>query len=454
MTQAEQTNSSPHGIFAALATPLFLGMAPIFGKVALDAGADPFTVAALRTIVAVLALWLVYIIFFRRYIFIYPAGLMGCVVIGAINGVGSLFYYSGLESLDASLVQLINGSYLAFAVLISRLGGQKINTRTLMRVGMTLFALVLITGLSAERIDPIGVGFMLANALMFAATVVLSQYVLYEMPAPTAALYILTTMGVLVTMVWLAIGSPLPIEPSIVLAPLSAEAFATVASPTSSALLLALIILPIVALGITTALSRLAMFASVKFLGGMQTAVNAALEIAVALLLSFVLLGDVLTAGQWAGVAVLIASILLVRQKDFAPRGFNPNSLVVANMSSVQFHRIAFHRAFGGEETDNPEHTMGSITTQEMIAIRRMMGAEPGGVDPFPISRSIKISERAMVATLDELDKLAAETAASTTEDGQHKRDESSNRAVNNKTAKPASQQLQEVRIPDELLDN
>ncbi len=355
---------NPIGVVAAFATPLFLGVAPVLGKFAIEAQADPFTVAALRTIVAVALLWISYGLFFRKYIFIYPAGLMGCVVIGIINGIGSLFYYGGLQQLDASLVQLINGVYLAFAVLLSRIGGQKTDIRTMVRVLMALTALLMVTGLGATEVNWTGVGYMLANALLFAGTVILSQYVLYEMPAPTAALYILTTMGVVVTMVWLAVAPPLN-QIDVVPATLA-----------------------IIALGITTALSRLAMFASVKILGGMQTAIMAAAEIGVALILAFIFLGDSLTMGQWAGVALLMTSILLIRQKDLLPRGFNPNAIVVANMSSVQFQRIAFHRAFGTNETDNYENTMGSITTQEMIAIQKMMGAQSGGLDPFPISKS------------------------------------------------------------------
>ncbi len=359
-------SSSPiqlRGIFAAFASPIFLGMAPIFGKIAFQAGADAFTVAALRTIIAVLLLWLTYSLFFRRFIYIYPAGLMGCIVIGAINGIGSLFYYGGLTSLDASLVQLINGSYLAFAVLLSRIGGQKASPRTLVRVLMAMTALVMITSFHATVPNWTGIGLMLGSALMFSGTVILSQYVLYEMPAPTATLYILTTMGVVVTMVWLAI------------------------SPTISLTIIENALPPIVALAVTTALARLAMFAGVKFMGGMQTAVLGITEIAVALVLAALILGETLTIGQWAGVALLIFSILLIRQKDLLPRGINPNALIVANMASVQFQRIAFHRAFGTETTDNAEGTMGAITTQEMLAIQRMMGAELGGIDPFPIGK-------------------------------------------------------------------
>ncbi|RMG81423.1 MAG: DMT family transporter [Chloroflexi bacterium] len=355
------------GITAALAAPTFLGMAPIFGKLAITAGADSFTVAALRTLVAVALLWGVYILFFRRFIYIYPAGLMGCAVIGIINGIGSLFYYGGLGLLDASLVQLINGMYLAFAVILSHLAGQKPDMRTLIRVGMAIAALILLTGFGNSAINWVGVGFMLASALMFAGTVMLSQYVLYEMPSRTATLYILTTMGVVVTMVWLAVGDMPSLE------------------------VLQLATGPIILLGITTAFSRLAMFAGVKFLGGMQTAIMAILEIGVALSLAALFLGERLTSTQWIGVIVLGATLLLIRERDLLPRGINPTALIAANLPSVQFQRIAFHRAFGTAEMDNELGTMAQITTQEMVAIQQMMGAKTGGIDPYPINASVEL---------------------------------------------------------------
>lgn len=351
------------GILAALSSPLFLGVAPIFGKLAIEAGADSFTISALRTGVSIFFLWSIYLIFFRKYIYIYPAGLVGCMVIGAINGIGSLFYYSGLAFLDASLVQLINGSYLAFAILLARIGGQKASRRTLIRVSLAMLALMMITSLNADGIHWTGVGLMLANALMFAGTVVLSQYVLYEMPAPTATLYIITTMGVVVGTVWLAVSPPISV-------PMLENATVW-----------------IVFLGISTALSRLTMFAGVKFLGSMQTAVLGITEIGVSLVLASLILGDVLSIGQWAGVVLLFTSILLIRQNDLTPTSLTPGALVLANMASVQYHTIAFHRAFGTRDMDNAEGTMGAITTQEMIAIQRMMGAQVGGIDPFPIGK-------------------------------------------------------------------
>lgn len=50
--------------------PIFLGMAPVLGKAALNGEADPFTIAALRTVAAAAILWVIYLIFWRKYIFI------------------------------------------------------------------------------------------------------------------------------------------------------------------------------------------------------------------------------------------------------------------------------------------------------------------------------------------------------------------------------------------------
>lgn len=377
MSAAPPANRLPlRSIAVALLTPSLLGVAPIFGKLAIGEGADPFSVAAIRTLIAAGLLWAVYAVAFRRYLYIYPAGLLGCMVIGAVNGIGSLFYYGGLGLLDASLTQLLNGLYVVFALILSHLGGERITRRVAIRMGLAMFALLLLTAFGNHRIDWLGVGLMLGSALMFAGTVILSQYVVYEMPAPTMALYVLTTMAVLVVMVWATVGQPIP-------APVLAASIGSIG-----------------VLGITTALSRLAMFASVRAFGSLRTAISAIAEIGVALALAFVVLGERLTPIQVGGVMLLAVSLLLIRAEDLLPRGINPGALLVSDMAGVQFQRIAFHRAFGTSEQDNAAGVMGSLTTFEMQAIQKMMGVSGKPVDPFPLSRNTNIDPDELAALL------------------------------------------------------
>jgi drug/metabolite transporter (DMT)-like permease len=68
----------------------------------------------------------------------------------------------------------------------------------------------------------------------------------------------------------------------------------------------------IFALGLTTALSRLAMFAGLERLGGIETALTSLLEILLSLFLAFLLLGERLTAAQWLGGVLLVISLALM----------------------------------------------------------------------------------------------------------------------------------------------
>ncbi len=333
---------------AALLSPLFLGLAPIFGKIALRGGSDPFTLAAIRTTLAAVFLWILYLIFWRKYIYIYTAGFLGCAVIGTVNGIGSLLYYNGLSRLDASLSQLLNGMYLIFVVLLVRLGGQTLSWRTGVRVLLALFGLLLITGGMRGTIDWLGVGLMLGNALLFAGTVILSQRVLYEMPARTVTLYVVSVMAVVVVM--------------------ARAAYDLRWLPQTSDAMYA-----IVALSISTALSRLMLFSGVKTLGSLQTSLLAISEIAVSMTLSYVFLDERLAVLQWIGVATFLISLLLqgdARYKLQVPQGATP----LPNMASISFQQIAFTHAFGNS----------GISQDELDAIRRMMGAD-GPLRPEPL---------------------------------------------------------------------
>src|SRR5574342_1001518 len=96
------------GINAAVISAFFLGLAPVFGKAAMGVGKfSPLAVVALRTSMAALLLVIIMAVFKRRILYIYPAGLLGCLLAGAVNGIGSIFYYVGLSKLNASVAQML-----------------------------------------------------------------------------------------------------------------------------------------------------------------------------------------------------------------------------------------------------------------------------------------------------------------------------------------------------------
>jgi drug/metabolite transporter (DMT)-like permease len=72
----------------------------------------------------------------------------------------------------------------------------------------------------------------------------------------------------------------------------------------------------ILSLAAVMAFSRLTMFAGLKRLGGAQTALLSITELLTTLLVAFVVLGERMSATQWVGAAILIASVVLVRRES------------------------------------------------------------------------------------------------------------------------------------------
>jgi drug/metabolite transporter (DMT)-like permease len=339
------------GLAAALTSPILLGCAPIFGKLAYQGGSDPFTVAALRTVFAAGLLWIFYLLFWRKYIYIFPAGLLGCVVVGVVNGIGSLFYYNGLNYLSASVAQMLNATYLIFVVILTRVSGQKLNPRTILRTLLAMLAITLLTGGLTGSLTWLGAGLMMGNAMLFAGTIILGQRVLYEMPSQTFTLYVLTTMAVVVVMARAVYRMEwIPQSPDAVFA--------------------------ILALGLTTASSRLMLFVGVKSLGPLQTVLIGIFETLVSVVAAHTLLGDSLTEIQWIGVAILVASLLLVRRNDL----IQVRNMPTFSLGSVQFafNQIVFMQAFGKE--DNKDE----VTAEDLAAIKKMMTAPPRFDEPEP----------------------------------------------------------------------
>jgi drug/metabolite transporter (DMT)-like permease len=288
------------GVVAALMSALVLGLAPTFGKQAINAGTPPLSVVALRTVFATLSLWLLFGLrpAWRHFFYIYPVGLWGCFAAGVINGLGSLMYYSGLARLDASLAQMLYALYPIFLTLLLRLEGYAISRFTLFRLALALLAAFLLTQHGLVQTDWLGAALMVGAGLFYAAHLAVNQRVLFDVPAPTVAVYTLSAMAVTVSVGYLVAGAP--------------------DLPPNAGAWQAVLLLTIV-----TVISRISLFMGLKRLGGVQTALIGLSELLVTVLSAFLLLGEKLSALQWLGAALLAASVLLVareRRLDAPPK--------------------------------------------------------------------------------------------------------------------------------------
>ncbi|MGB8981898.1 MAG: DMT family transporter [Anaerolineales bacterium] len=275
------------GINAALVSALFLGLAPVFGKAAMGPGQfSPLAVVALRTSMAAGLMVIIMVIFRRRFLYIYPAGFIGCMLAGAVNGVGSIFYYVGLSKLNASVAQMLYALYPFFVAFWLQLDKQTPSKLTVVRIVIASISAFLLTRATTGDIDLWGVAFMLIAAALYALHLPINQRVLYDVPAPTVTVYTLLAMSLIVVPAYLMFDLSWPV----------ADAAWW----------------PILALTAVTFCSRLMLFIGVKHIGGMQTALLGLGELLVAIVFSHLLLGESLTTLQWVGTAGLSLSLLLV----------------------------------------------------------------------------------------------------------------------------------------------
>jgi drug/metabolite transporter (DMT)-like permease len=274
------------GISAALASAVFLGLAPIFGKQAIQVGFTPLAVVALRTGIAVLLLLAIMAIFQRPFFYIYPVGLVGCLLAGLINGMGSILYYSGLSRLDASIGQLIYSFYPLFFAFWLLLDRQPIHRVTLFRLLLAIPGVLLLVSTGQKPVDLLGALMMAGSAIFYALHLLINQRILYEVPAPTVTLYTLISMSATVIIAYLIFDRTLPV------------------AGTSY--------VPVLGLAAITFFSRITLFLGIKHLGGMQTAIMGLAELLVTVFSAVLWLGETLSLLQWLGAVFLALSLILV----------------------------------------------------------------------------------------------------------------------------------------------
>jgi drug/metabolite transporter (DMT)-like permease len=300
-------NHRQTGILAALSSAFFLGMAPVFGKQAIMAGMHWSGVVALRTFFAALLLLLVIAIRNKRYLYIYPAGLLGCLLAGTINGVGSLLYYGSLARINASLGQLLYSLYPLFVLVWMWLDHQPPSRLTLLRLILVIPGVYLLTRAPLADVDLVGVAMMLGSAVLYALHLPINQRVLYDMPAPTVTLYTLTAMSLVVVPAYF-------ISTLFFGAPQITFVFKDAGQQIAWQAVLGLTLV--------TFFSRLTLFLGVKHLGGLQTALLGIGELLITLVFSHLVLGERLALAQWLGAGLLLISLALISIEKVTPRKF------------------------------------------------------------------------------------------------------------------------------------
>ena len=286
------------GIMAALSSAVLLGLAPVFGRMAIITGFSPLAVVALRTSLAAGLMFVIIALFRRKFLYIFPVGLAGCILAGVINGLGSILYYMALGKLPASLGQLLYSLYPLFVAVFSFLDKQPVSRLTMIRVGVASLAVFLLTSVDGANVPLSAVTMMIGAAALYALHIPINQRVLYEIPAPTVTLYTLLAMSLVTVPFYLIFDRQLP--------PIGTSWW------------------PLISLTLVTFASRLTLFLGIKNIGGMQAAMLGMAELVITIIISHFLLGEILSLTQLLGAGILGISVVMVALEKQDPTRRHP----------------------------------------------------------------------------------------------------------------------------------
>jgi drug/metabolite transporter (DMT)-like permease len=286
---ATSSRDEARGLLLVALSTLAYGVLPILGKVAYAAGVRPLPLLAWRYVVA------------AALIAILDRGerpplrvRVRLWAIGSVFVVNSIAYFRALDLIPASVTALVLYTYPVIVVLLAALFGvERFTWRSLLATLGAFLGCALTAGgaPAGTSLRPSGIAWALAAAVVYASYIVLSSRFGVGVPARVLALHLAQAAAVLCVAAGIA-GEGLAL-------PIDARGLLAVAV-------------------VSTVVAMTAFLAGMALVGPTRASVLSSLEVIVTLALAHLLLGERLSAWQWAGAALILGAVAF--QSAFALR--------------------------------------------------------------------------------------------------------------------------------------
>jgi probable blue pigment (indigoidine) exporter len=220
------------------------------------------------------------------------AGYRGRIALaaGLINGLGVLCYWQALSRLEASVATVLFALAPLFVLGALALRGERFTWRQIVRLVLGLVGVYLLVGPGGE-VDRTGVALVVLAIIAFTAEITTVQWYLNDQDTRTVTLYVLLGMWLSITIGWLVAGADTTI-------------------PNWKSWLVILI------LGVfSTYIGWWVMFRAIQLIGSGQYALLLPVETLLAIMWSYLWLGERLRPLQWAGCLLILLSAILAVQR-------------------------------------------------------------------------------------------------------------------------------------------
>ncbi|WP_273485203.1 DMT family transporter, partial [Desulforamulus ruminis] len=179
------------GVVLVLLSAVFFGIMPIFALYAYEGGASVNTLLLMRFSIATV-LFFLYILIKREAFAIKAKHFLFLFILGGIfYTLQSLFYFSSVQYIPASLAVLIFYTYPIYVVLLSYwVDKEKLNRQIIFSILLSIIGLSMVVGTSFNAINHLGVLLAVGAALVYSGYTVLGSRVVKQLPAVITSAFV------------------------------------------------------------------------------------------------------------------------------------------------------------------------------------------------------------------------------------------------------------------------
>lgn len=297
MTEANPSTSDLSrqglGLGMVLVAAIFVSLIPITAKISYQEGANPLAVITLRALLGMIGLG-TYMALRRQGFRIGWPSFRFSAVTGAAQAFGALGIMGAVAYIDISLAILIVFLHPFLIAIVAHFRGEsRLTALTASCIAVALLGLALALAVSFDRLNTTGIGLALLGAA--AATVmVLTIFHATKQVGAIAANFYMTVWASLYLVLAAILGPALGLIDAMAF-PLSSKGW-----------------IGILTTGVAFSLGYVLFFAGAAVIGTTRASVLSIIEPILTILLAILLVNEWLSAIQWLGVALVVASLLVI----------------------------------------------------------------------------------------------------------------------------------------------
>ncbi|ABB14723.1 DMT family transporter [Carboxydothermus hydrogenoformans] len=280
------------GVLLTFLSAAGFGLLPIFAVFAYKEGASPYTLLFWRFFLAGL-IFQVYNYYVHKGFGITKKEILYVLAMGILYTIQSSCFFLSVKYISASLTSLIFYTYPALvAILSSIVYKDRLGFKGFVAVALAFAGLILVLGNISGKLNPTGVLFALATALVYSVYITLGKKVLTQIPSLTASSFIAVFAAMCFLVVGLLSGTLDFLPPEKVWFSISGIVV------------------------FSTLLAMFTFFRGIELLGPARASIISMFEPVVTVIFAALLFAEKLTPGQIAGGALVLLGAYLVAKVE------------------------------------------------------------------------------------------------------------------------------------------